>query len=220
MKNSLPSKGLYAITQTEGKSPATVVSDVEAAIRGGAVIIQYRDKNPIDAKALAEKLMQVCRFYEVPFIVNDHLDLAVAVAADGVHLGKDDGQIAYARQCLGADAIIGVSCYNSIDRALDAQHQGASYVAFGRFFPSSSKPLAAPASIETLRQAKPLLNIPIVAIGGILPENGAQLLSAGADLLAVIGGVFDHDPELGACAYQALFVSGEVNGKNSPKISN
>ena len=106
---------------------------------------------------------------------------------------------------LGKDAIIGVSCYNFVEQALDAQGQGATYVAFGRFFPSSSKPLAAPAKIETLQQAKQRLNIPIVAIGGILPENGAQLLAAGADLLAVIGGLFDSQPEQSARAYQALF---------------
>ncbi len=132
-------------------------------------------------------------------------DLAARAGADGVHIGKEDGAIAQARKRLGNDAIIGVSCYDFVERAIEAQAQGATYVAFGRFFPSSSKPLAAPAKIETLQQAKLLLNIPIVAIGGILPENGAQLLAAGADLLAVIGGLFDSQPEQSARAYQALF---------------
>lgn len=201
----LPVRGLYAITQTEKKSPVTIIEEVTAAIRGGAAIVQYRDKNPTDALALAADLVQVCHQYQVPLIINDHIELAAAVAADGVHLGKDDGQISYARERLGGDAIIGVSCYDSIERALAAQRQGASYVAFGRFFPSSSKPLAAPASIGTLSQARRVLDIPIVAIGGILPENGGQLLAAGADLLAIIGGLFDHQPESAARAYGALF---------------
>ena len=103
------------------------------------------------------------------------------------------------------DPDIGVSCYDFVEKAVFAQAQGASYAAFGRFFPSSSKPLAAPARIATLQTAKQALNIPIVAIGGILPENGAQLLTAGADLLAVIGGVFESQPEQSAKAFQGLF---------------
>jgi thiamine-phosphate pyrophosphorylase len=106
---------------------------------------------------------------------------------------------------LGNDAIIGISCYDYVRQAITAQTEGATYAAFGRFFPSNSKPLAAPAHIETLRQAKRELTIPIVAIGGILPNNGAPLLEAGADLLADIGGLFDHQPEQSARAYRALF---------------
>jgi thiamine-phosphate pyrophosphorylase len=131
--------------------------------------------------------------------------LAIKVGADGVHIGREDGAISEARDRLGADAIIGVSCYNFVEQAFDAQEQGATYVAFGRFFPSSSKPLATPAELDTLRKAKFLLDIPIVAIGGILPENGGPLLTAGADLLAVIGGLFETQPEQSARAYQALF---------------
>jgi thiamine-phosphate pyrophosphorylase len=201
----LPNRGLYAITQTTDKTNDTVVNEVAAAIRGGAVIVQYRDKNPIDAPDLAAKLLKLCRQHSVPLIINDDVNLAVSIGADGVHLGQDDGSIAQARTQLGPKAIIGVSCYNSVERAIAAQTQGADYVAFGRFFPSSSKPLAAPAQLETLLQAKATLNIPIIAIGGILPENGQSLLDAGADLLAVIGGVFDHAPEQAARAYQRLF---------------
>ena len=200
-----PARGLYAITQTDNKSGDTVIKEVEAAIRGGAVIVQYRDKNPFDALFLARELVKICHQYNVPLIINDDVELAARAGADGVHIGKEDGAIVQARQHLGEDAIIGVSCYDFVERAIEAQAQGATYVAFGRFFPSSSKPLAAPARIETLQQAKRLLNIPIVAIGGILPENGAQLLAAGADLLAVIGGLFDSQPEQSARAYQALF---------------
>jgi len=200
-----PTRGLYAITQTGHKAPDTVIAEVEAAIRGGAAVVQYRDKNPVDALTLARELVKVCHRHRVPLLVNDDLDLAMEAGADGVHLGKDDGHIREAREKLGAAAIIGISCYNSLERAQEAQTHGATYAAFGRFFPSNSKPLAAPARLETLRQAKQTLSIPIVAIGGILPENGAELLAAGADLLAVIGGIFDREPEASARAYQRLF---------------
>jgi len=200
-----PASGLYAITQTANKSGDTVINEVAAAIKGGAVIVQYRDKTPADAPFLARELVKICHQHGVPLLINDDIELAALVGADGVHLGREDGAVTQARKQLGSNAIIGVSCYNFVEQAIAAQAQGATYAAFGRFFPSSSKPLAAPAQIETLRQAKRALTIPIVAIGGILPDNGAQLLAAGADLLAVIGGVFDHQPEQSARAYQALF---------------
>ena len=200
-----PSSGLYAITQTENKSADTVINEVEAAIKGGAVIVQYRDKHPQDAPFLARELVKVCHRHSVPLLINDDIELAALVNADGVHIGKEDGAVVQARKRLGNAAIIGVSCYDSVEQAIAAQSQGATYAAFGRFFPSNSKPLAAPAHIETLRQAKLKLTIPLVAIGGILPGNGAQLVAAGADLLAVIGGLFEHRPEQSARAYQALF---------------
>jgi thiamine-phosphate pyrophosphorylase len=203
----LPSKGLYAITQTESKSAETVIQEVAAAIRGGAVIVQYRDKQPADALVLGHALLALCRSHEVPLIINDSIDLAAQLHADGVHLGREDGLIAKARERLGDTAIIGISCYNDLERAKAAELEGADYVAFGRFFPSNSKPLAAPAELATLRLAKQQLTIPIVAIGGILPENGHQLVQAGADFLAVIGGLFDHEPEQAARTYQALFES-------------
>jgi thiamine-phosphate pyrophosphorylase len=203
-----PIRGLYAITQTDNKQPDTLFKAVAAAIRGGAVAIQYRDKNPTDAPFVARELVKICHQHNIPLIINDDIKLALESRADGVHLGNDDGEIIAARKHLGNTAIIGVSCYDSIERALTAQTLGASYVAFGRFFPSSSKPLAAPADIETLRKAKTAIRLPIVAIGGILPENGNELLAAGADLLAVISGVFDHDPEQSALAYQYLFELG------------
>ncbi len=200
-----PQTGLYAITQTDHKTIDTIIGEVAAAIRGGAAVVQYRDKNPIDAVLLARELVKLCHRHGVPLIINDDVELAVQSGADGVHLGKEDGHITEARKRLGANAIIGVSCYNSVEHAVATEREGATYVAFGRFFPSSSKPLASPAQIETLRQAKSALHIPIVAIGGILPDNGAPLLKAGADLLAVIGGIFDHQPEQSARAYQPLF---------------
>lgn len=201
-----PAQGLYAITQTDNKSADTIIKEVVAAIKGGAVVVQYRDKNPVDAIALATQLFKVCHENNVPLLINDDVDLAMAVGADGVHIGKEDGAIAHARARLGATAIIGASCYNSVERALEAQAQGATYVAFGRFFPSNSKPLAAPAELTTLQAAKLKISVPTVAIGGILPENAGQLLNAGANLLAVIGGLFDKDDiEASARQYKALF---------------
>lgn len=200
-----PESGLYAITQTENKSPDTIINEVAAAIKGGAVVVQYRDKNPVDALFLARELVKICHQHNLPLLINDDIELASLVGADGVHLGREDGAVTQARNLLGNNAIIGVSCYDCVERAIAAEGQGATYAAFGRFFPSSSKPLAAPAHIETLRLAKCALTIPIVAIGGILPDNGGQLLAAGADLLAVIGGIFDDQPEKSARAYQALF---------------
>jgi len=202
---TLPTRGLYAITKPDNKTTDALLNEVAAAIRGGAVIVQYRDKNPIDAVVTAAKLLELCRQHAVPLIINDNIELAANIGADGVHLGQTDGNIALAKQRLSKDAIIGVSCYNSLELAITAETEGANYVAFGRFFPSTSKPLAAPAQLQTLHKAKAKLNIPIVAIGGILPENGQSLLKAGADMLAVIGGLFDHAPEQSARAYQRLF---------------
>lgn len=204
---TMPQRGLYAITQTDHKTAERIIDDVAAAIRGGAVLVQYRDKNPTDAPALARALLAVCQQSQVPLLINDDVELARAIGADGVHLGKDDGDITAARERLGAHAIIGVSCYDSVARAVSAQAQGADYVAFGRFFSSTTKPLAAPAQIATLTLAKTVITVPIVAIGGILPDNGGALLAAGADLLAVVGGVFDHPPEAAAAAYQVLFTA-------------
>lgn len=200
-----PKRGLYAITQTDNKTAEQILDDVAAAIRGGITVLQYRDKNPDDAVYLARQLLSLCRQARIPLIINDSVELAAHIGADGVHLGKDDGAIQNARAQLGPSAIIGVSCYNDLQRAEAAQSEGSSYVAFGRFFPSSSKPLAAPAELITLQQAKQNIHIPIVAIGGILPENAQTLLNAGADVLAVIGGIFDRNPETSAQAFLQLF---------------
>ncbi len=201
-----PRRGLYAITQTENKTLSALLAEVAGVIQGGAVLVQYRNKHPHDALAWATALVALCNSYEVPLIVNDNINLAAQVGAAGVHLGQDDGSIRQARACLGAAAIVGVSCYNSLERAREAARQGADYVAFGRFFTSRSKPLAAPAELATLQLAKRELTLPLAAIGGILPDNGGGLLAAGADLLAVIGGLYDGaNPQQAARAYRALF---------------
>lgn len=200
----MPQRGLYAITP-DGKTDNEILNFTEAVLSGGACLVQYREKSGFDKTELAKKLLKRCRAYDVPLIINDNVKLAEKIGAAGVHLGKDDGLISKAREILGESAIIGVSCYNSLERAIEAEKQGANYVAFGRFFTSNSKPLAAPAEIGTLTAAKNILTLPIVAIGGILPENGASLFHAGADFLAVIGGLDAENPQLAAQSYCHLF---------------
>jgi thiamine-phosphate pyrophosphorylase len=197
----MPLKGLYAITDRQLASDGDVSRQVEQALAGGARLVQYRDKREDRERRQREarSLLQLCRSYSAPLIINDDLELAAAVAADGVHLGKDDPTISLARERLGPQAIIGVSCYNNLDLALEAQAQGADYVAFGRFFSSNTKPLAVQADVQLLRRARPLLQIPIVAIGGITPENGGPLVAAGADMLAVIHGLFGQPDIRTAC---------------------
>jgi len=193
--------GLYAITdQTLGQGDK-LCAQVEAAILGGARIIQYRDKssNPAQREEEATQLLTLCRTHNIPLIINDDLALASQINADGVHLGRDDISLQQARSELGPSAIIGISCYNNLQHALDAESAGADYVAFGRFFNSTTKPQAVKAEIELLRQAKKALSIPMVAIGGITPENGVQLVQAGADMLAVIQGVFAQQNIQFAC---------------------
>jgi thiamine-phosphate pyrophosphorylase len=202
----LPTTGLYAITAEHHATPQQLALAVQAALRGGAKLIQYRAKSAADRLTEARLVLAECRAFSVPLIINDDVELAWATGAEGVHLGKDDGSILAARERLGKDAIIGVSCYDLVARALEAEREGATYAAFGRFFPSASKPHAPCARLETLVEAKRRLNIPLVAIGGITPENGKALLDAGADWLAVIDAVFGNDdPERAALAFQPLF---------------
>ncbi len=202
-------RGLYALTDA-GLTPGTaLLPAVEAAIRGGARLVQYRDKSTDGARRLTEAraLVELCRGHGVPLIVNDDPALAAAAGADGVHLGRDDGDVASARVRLGPRALIGVSCYDSLERAVAASHAGADYVAFGSFYASGSKPDAARASPDLLRQARRALpGIPICAIGGITPGNGAALVQAGAGMLAVIRGLFaEEDVTAAARAYSRLF---------------
>ncbi|MGH8362672.1 MAG: thiamine phosphate synthase [Gammaproteobacteria bacterium] len=200
--------GLYAITDS-GAAPATPLAEAAAAaIRGGARLVQYRDKSGDAARRLreAQALLAVCREYEVPLIINDDVDLAVEIGADGVHLGREDAPLDEARVRAGPRAILGVSCYDSLERAFAAEQAGADYVAFGSFFASPSKPQAVRAPLELLYVARQRLNVPCCAIGGITPENGAALVAAGADMLAVIRGLFaSADIESAARRYARLF---------------
>lgn len=199
--------GLYAITP-EASEPVRLVQQAEAALLGGASMLQYRRKKAAAATALREarELLDVCRRHGALFIVNDDARLAAAVGADGVHLGRDDGGVADARRLLGADAIVGVSCYDDLSRAHAARAQGADYVAFGSFFPSSVKPDAVRATIGLLLEARLGLDLPIVAIGGITADNAGALVDAGADAVAVISDLFDApDVRERAAAFGRLF---------------
>ncbi|MBS1221331.1 MAG: thiamine monophosphate synthase [Proteobacteria bacterium] len=201
-------RGLYAITDALLIPDDRLTEAVEQAILGGARLIQYRDKSHDDARRLtqARALNELCQHHEVPLIINDDVELAAQVGAAGVHVGKDDSAFAIARARLGGNALIGVSCYDRLDLALEAVRAGADYVAFGAFFPSPTKPTEIRASVALLRKARAALNVPIVAIGGITPDNAPLLLDVGADALAVVSGVFGQ-PDIQAAArrYANLF---------------
>jgi len=200
--------GLYAITDEQLIPPGQLTRCVGEAIAGGASVIQYRNKQGLAQQRQHEAtaLVKLCHQHSIPLIINDDVALATSTGASGVHLGKSDASIEQARQQLGSQAIIGVSCYNSLERAVAAAEAGADYVAFGRFFTSHSKPGAPPADTSILQQAARQLDLPIVAIGGITPDNGGALLAAGANLLAVIHGVFGQaDIQTAAMRYADLF---------------
>ena len=183
--------GLYAITPDEPDT-AELLRKVRLALRGGARVLQYRNKAAGAALRLeqARALRELAHEFSVPLIINDDAVLAQRVDADGVHLGGEDGSVAAARVLLGGGKLIGVSCYNRAELAHEAVRQGADYVAFGSFFASAVKPDALAASPDLLRQARREIAVPLVAIGGITLHNGAQLLEAGANALAVISAVF------------------------------
>jgi thiamine-phosphate pyrophosphorylase len=202
-------KGLYAVTDTALCARLGVENCVAAALRGGAVMIQYRDKSGDGARRRHEALAlrRLCHDAAVPLIINDDVALALEVGADGVHLGVDDTDFGAARQRLGPGAVIGVSCYASLQRAQQARANGADYVAFGSFHPSTTKPAAAPAKPALLRKAR-MIGVPIVAIGGISSENGAELIDSGADFLAVVSSIFaSDDPAAAAHKISKLFKS-------------
>lgn len=180
-------EGLYAITVDNDPN---IVANVKAALAGGASVIQYRDKTASAEKKhrIAVQLKNLCADKAL-FIINDDIALAKSVDADGVHLGKDDSDIGKARQLLG-NKIIGVSCYNQLSLAQEAQAAGVDYIAFGRFFSSTTKPMAVQASPELLIEAKKILSVPVVAIGGITVNNADSLIKLGADSVAVINGLF------------------------------
>lgn len=184
---------LYAITDSQLMAGPALFAGVTAALEGGCRLIQYRDKFRNQAQRLAEaqQLLKLCEQYEAQLIINDDMQLAKTIGAHGVHLGQEDGSPALARDILGADAVIGVTCHASLDLAHQAVEQGADYIAFGRFFPSNTKPDAPPAPLSLLTEARAAFNsIPVVAIGGITLENGASVLAAGADILAVSHSLF------------------------------
>jgi len=205
-------RGLYALTPDEPDT-AALVAAVRSAVAGGAAAVQYRNKRA-DARlrrAQAAALAALCREAGVPLILNDDLELALEVDAAGVHLGRDDGDLAAARRRLSPGKLLGASCYDRLDRAVRAVAAGADYVAFGSVFASPTKPAAVRAPLALFGEAKRRLGVPLVAIGGITLENARAVVEAGADALAVITALFEAD-DIAARArgFQALFARTET----------
>lgn len=189
MQLTMPSAGVYAITPSDLRDESLLLTQTEAALTSGVSLVQYRDKQA-DAgrrERLAIALRKLCHNYDVPLLINDNVNLAETSLADGVHLGQQDGSLQAARKQLGNNAIIGSTCHGQAELAKAAKAAGANYVAFGRFFTSNTKASAPPATPRILR-----LNhgLPAIAIGGVNAGNGAELIAAGADLLAVCDAIY------------------------------
>jgi thiamine-phosphate pyrophosphorylase len=201
-----PRRGVYLITPDEADT-SRLRDRVAPALTAGPALLQYRNKAASAALRHEQvaMLLPLCRAAGVPLLVNDDWRLAAELGADGAHLGEQDGELAQARAVLGPDALLGASCYNQRELALRAAAAGASYVAFGAFFASGTKPLARRADLSLLADSADL-GLPRVAIGGITADNARSLVAAGADLVAVIGGVFDApDPAAAVRALRACF---------------
>ena len=192
MRDSFIIKGLYAITP-DSADLNTLIQKTQWAIEGGAFMVQYRSKmlNRDVKMQQCAAILRLCREYEIPCIVNDDVDMCRILEADGVHLGEKDDNIAEVRHILGENAIIGSSCYDQLDRAKSAQKEGASYVAFGAMFPTSTKPNAPRATLALLKEAKREIQIPIVAIGGITVNNAHDVIKTGIDAIAVITSLYE-----------------------------
>ncbi|MFY2762713.1 thiamine phosphate synthase [Arenimonas sp. MALMAid1274] len=201
-----PRRGLYLVTPDEPDT-RRLLDRVAEVIAEGPVLVQYRNKtaSPARRREQAGELMPLCREYGVPLVINDDWRLAAELQADGAHLGRDDGALAQAREALGPHAILGASCYDQLPLAERAAAAGASYLAFGAFFASATKPGARRADLSLLRDSA-ASGLPRVAIGGITPDNAGGLVAAGADLVAVIGSIFDApDPAAAARALRDGF---------------
>lgn len=202
-------RGLYAITPDEPDTER-LLALVTAAIEGGAAILQYRNK--LVDRALREEqalaLLPLCRRASVPLIVNDDLDIALAIDADGLHLGGDDGDLAAARAQLGEDKLLGASCYDRLELAIEARDRGADHVAFGAVYPSPTKPGAVRAPLELFGQAPAAVGLPAVAIGGITLANAPAVVAAGAHAVCVISDLFGApDVRQRAAQFAALYGS-------------
>lgn len=200
-------RGLYALVDTTWVAPAALTDAAAAVIRGGARLVQYRDKDasPAERAERARAVFMVCRQMGAIFIVNDDVELAFELMAHGVHVGEHDATVGAARARLGPLAIVGASCYDSVVNAQRAADAGASYLAFGAFFPTRTKSNTREAYPVLLRKAK-ALGLPLVAIGGITPENAPELIAEGADAIAVASGLYGSgDIEGAARRYAALF---------------
>jgi thiamine-phosphate pyrophosphorylase len=203
--------GLYAITDTKLIPRERFVDTVEAAVRGGATMVQLREKDTAreEFTRLGRELLAVTHRYGALLIINDHPTIAKEIGADGVHVGREDPPVAEARALLGPQAIIGASCYGEVKRAVAAEHEGADYVAFGTPFPSPTKTKRTDISLGIFQEVKRQVHVPVFAIGGITIDNARQVIDAGADGIAVVSGVFAaSDVEASAHALAQLFAAG------------
>ena len=194
MRDSFIIRGLYAITPDMADLNA-LVRKTQWAIEGGAFMVQYRSKiQDRDVKMQqCAAILRLCREYKIPCIVNDDVEMCRILDADGVHLGEKDDNIAEVRRILGDDAIIGSSCYDQLNRANEAQKEGATYVAFGAVFPTTTKPHAPRAALALLREAKSQIQIPVIAIGGITVNNAHEVIETGIDAIAVITSLYESN---------------------------
>nr|WP_283443575.1 thiamine phosphate synthase [Noviherbaspirillum suwonense] len=200
-------KGLYLVTP-DWDDTDRLVSISEAGLKGGAALLQYRHKtaSPSLRREQATALLALCRRQGKPFIINDYPELCVELDADGIHVGGTDASVAEVRRQVGPDRIVGSSCYGSLELAQSAQAAGASYVAFGGFYPSRIKKYEVSTPVDIVTRARQAVALPNVVIGGMTRENAVPLIAAGADMVAVISSVyFADDPEGAARALAGLF---------------
>ena len=192
---TLPDNGLYAITDCMRLDSLSVYEKTEKILSKGIALLQYRNKSKTGNSYIdtAKSIQSLCKKYSVPLIINDDVDLAIRIQAEGVHIGQNDMDCRKARIMLGPDKIVGVSCYNNLDTAMQAQAAGASYVAFGAFYFTNTKKDTVQADPDILLRAKKQLSLPVTAIGGITPDNGRTLVNLGADYLAVSNGLYQAD---------------------------
>ncbi|MEK7772501.1 MAG: thiamine phosphate synthase [Pseudomonadota bacterium] len=199
--------GLYAITP-DLENTNDLLNKVQQALEGRVQLIQYRNKlaNEILRRKQAKLLLQLCREYGIPLIINDHLDLAIEIDADGLHVGQDDMSVTKARNQFGQDKIIGASCYNNLNLAVQAEKEGADYVAFGTFFSSLTKPNTISVTMDLVDQAKKKISLPIVAIGGIKLANARTVIQGGCAAVAVCNDLFHTENiKTTATQYSQLF---------------
>ena len=199
--------GLYAITP-DLENTNDLLNKVQQALEGRVQLIQYRNKlaNKILRRKQAKLLLQLCREYGIPLIINDHLDLAIEIDADGLHVGQDDISVTKARNQFGQDKIIGASCYNNLNLAVQAEKEGADYVAFGAFFSSLTKPNTISVTMDLVDQAKKKISLPIVAIGGIKLANARTVIQGGCAAVAVCNDLFHTENiKTTATQYSQLF---------------
>lgn len=194
-EGELTLSGVYALTPDDNLLPR-LLALVDSALQGGVRWVQYRNKiaSPALRRVEASALLKVCNAHGAKLIINDDVWLAVEIGAHGAHVGRDDlpgGSLEAARNALGPNRILGVSCYDDLARAAVAVEAGADYIAFGSLFPSASKPQASRASLDVIREAKRRFKVPVVGIGGITTQNARQVLAAGADMIAVLSDLFD-----------------------------